>query len=58
MKVATILIPMLLIFIGTVAISAFVFHDHHNRKLIVGSVGLVAAVAMYGSPLVVVVSPS
>ncbi|KAK2654087.1 hypothetical protein Ddye_013943 [Dipteronia dyeriana] len=33
--------------------ATFVFHDHHDRKVFVGSVGLVACVAMYGSPLVV-----
>lgn len=37
-------------------ISAFVFHDHHLRKVFIGSIGLVASVAMYGSPLVAVVS--
>lgn len=37
-------------------ISALVFHDHHHRKVFIGSIGLVASVAMYGSPLVAVVS--
>ncbi|KAK0595160.1 hypothetical protein LWI29_004099 [Acer saccharum] len=53
-KVAAVVISVLLMFCITAAISAFVFHDHHNRKVFVGSVGLVACVAMYGSPLVVV----
>ncbi|KAK0598813.1 hypothetical protein LWI29_038204 [Acer saccharum] len=53
MKVVAVVIPVLLLFCGSVVISAFVFHDHHYRKVFVGSVGLVACVAMYGSPLVV-----
>ncbi|KAK3219377.1 hypothetical protein Dsin_013347 [Dipteronia sinensis] len=53
MKVVAVVIPVLLLFCATVGISAFVFHDHHDRKVFVGSVGLVACVAMYGSPLVV-----
>ncbi|KAH7557754.1 hypothetical protein JRO89_XS11G0213900 [Xanthoceras sorbifolium] len=54
MKIAALLIPVILVFCITVVISAFVFHDHHYRKVFVGTVGLVAAVTMYGSPLVVV----
>ncbi|GMJ00976.1 hypothetical protein like AT5G53190 [Hibiscus trionum] len=38
----------------TAIISAYVFHDHHRRKVFVGTVGLVASVAMYAAPLVVV----
>ncbi|KAI9160956.1 hypothetical protein LWI28_013092 [Acer negundo] len=52
-RVVAVVIPVLLLFCATVVISAFVFHDHHYRKVFVGSVGLVACVAMYGSPLVV-----
>jgi ABC-type spermidine/putrescine transport system permease subunit I len=37
-------------------ISALVFHDHHHRKVFIGSVGLLASTTMYGSPLVVMVS--
>lgn len=55
MKVAATTIPVITIFCITVAISSFALHDHHQRKVFVGSVGLVASVAMYGSPLVVVV---
>nr|QHT64204.1 sugar efflux transporter 3a [Litchi chinensis] len=54
MKVAAVLIPVMLVFCITAAISAFVFHDHHHRKVFVGTVGLVASITMYGSPLVVV----
>ncbi|CAK9138445.1 unnamed protein product [Ilex paraguariensis] len=53
-KVAMITIPVILAFAFAAAISACVFHDHHHRKVFVGSIGLVASVAMYGSPLVVV----
>lgn len=56
MKVIAILIPVIVMFFITVSISTFVFHDHHHRKVFVGSLGLVASVSMYGSPLVVVVS--
>ncbi|KAJ0962997.1 hypothetical protein J5N97_028119 [Dioscorea zingiberensis] len=34
----------------------FALHDHHHRKMLIGSIGLVASTAMYGSPLVAVVS--
>ncbi|XP_031257079.1 bidirectional sugar transporter SWEET3 [Pistacia vera] len=54
MKVAATLIPVILVFSITAIISGFLFHDHHHRKVFVGSVALVASVAMYGSPLVVV----
>lgn len=53
-KVAVSAISVILVFCVTAIISAFVLHDHPHRKIIVGSVGLVASVAMYGSPLVVV----
>ncbi|KAL5568317.1 hypothetical protein UlMin_024892 [Ulmus minor] len=54
MKVAGTFIFVVAIFTITAFTSAFVFHDHHHRKVFVGSVGLVASIAMYGSPLVVV----
>ncbi|KAG7973636.1 hypothetical protein I3843_06G007200 [Carya illinoinensis] len=54
MKVAMIVTPVIVVFCTTSIISVFSFHDHHHRKLFVGSIGLVASVAMYGSPLVVV----
>ncbi|KAM7504847.1 hypothetical protein LguiB_003751 [Lonicera macranthoides] len=38
----------------TVVITGFALEDHLNRKLFVGSIALVASIAMYGSPLVVV----
>lgn len=50
-------IPVLLVSCLVALLSAFAFHDHGHRKAFVGSVGLVASVAMYGSPLVVMVSP-
>ncbi|XP_050386715.1 bidirectional sugar transporter SWEET3 isoform X2 [Argentina anserina] len=54
MKVIAILIPVIILFCITVSISTFVFNDHHHRKVLVGSLGLVASVTMYGSPLIVV----
>ncbi|KAH6760520.1 Nodulin MtN3 family protein [Perilla frutescens var. hirtella] len=52
-KVAMMTLPVFLLSCSVALISAFVFHDHHHRKAFVGSIGLVASVAMYGSPLVV-----
>ncbi|CAI9762468.1 unnamed protein product [Fraxinus pennsylvanica] len=52
-KVAMLTIPVLVLFCITAILSTFSFHDHRRRKEFVGSVGLVASVAMYGSPLVV-----
>ncbi|MCD9640457.1 Bidirectional sugar transporter sweet3 [Datura stramonium] len=48
------LVPIIVICVATGIISAFVFHEHRRRKVFVGSIGLVASVAMYASPLVVV----
>lgn len=56
MKVAVSVTTVIIVFCTTAIISALVFHDHHHRKVFVGSVGLGASVAMYGSPLVAVVS--
>ncbi|XP_028121746.1 bidirectional sugar transporter SWEET3-like [Camellia sinensis] len=53
-KVTMITIPVILIFCITPTISTFAFRDHHNRKVFVGTIGLVASVVMYDSPLVVV----
>ncbi|GAB4858414.1 Bidirectional sugar transporter sweet3 [Ancistrocladus abbreviatus] len=53
-KVAAEVLPVIAVFCTTASISTFVFHDHHDRKVFVGSVGLAASMAMYGSPLVVV----
>ncbi|KAK1576029.1 hypothetical protein Q3G72_010286 [Acer saccharum] len=55
MKVAIMLVPVIILFCTTTIISAFVFRDHHHRKLFEGTVTLVAAVMMYGSPLVAVI---
>ncbi|XP_062154259.1 bidirectional sugar transporter SWEET3 isoform X1 [Alnus glutinosa] len=54
MKVAVSVTTVIIGFCTTAIISALAFHDHHHRKVFVGSVGLVVSVAMYGSPLVVV----
>lgn len=55
-KVGVGAILVIIAFSISAVISAFVFHDHHHRKMFIGSVGLVTSVAMYSSPLVVVVS--
>uniref|UniRef100_A0A0E0KZU2 Bidirectional sugar transporter SWEET n=2 Tax=Oryza punctata TaxID=4537 RepID=A0A0E0KZU2_ORYPU len=43
---------ILAVFCMTVFFSSFSIHNHHIRKVFVGSVGLVSSVSMYGSPLV------
>ncbi|OMO56446.1 SWEET sugar transporter [Corchorus olitorius] len=53
-KAAAIATPVILGSCITAIISAVVFHDHHHRKVFVGSIGLVASVAMYCAPLVAV----
>ncbi|XP_022738645.1 bidirectional sugar transporter SWEET3-like [Durio zibethinus] len=53
-KAGVIATTVILLFSITAIISALVFHDHHHRKVFVGTVGLVASVAMYAAPLVVV----
>ncbi|WOG92801.1 hypothetical protein DCAR_0312077 [Daucus carota subsp. sativus] len=53
-KVAILTTTVTLIFVTCAIISAVVFHDHHHRKILIGSIGLVASVAMYCSPLVAV----
>lgn len=55
-KVALMIVPVIPVFCITTTISAFVFHNHHHRKVFVGSVVFVATVAMFCSPLVVMVS--
>ena len=49
-------IPVILVSCVTAMISAFSVHDHYHRTALVGRVGLVASISMYGSPLVVMVS--
>ncbi|KAK7353325.1 hypothetical protein VNO80_18770 [Phaseolus coccineus] len=51
-KVALTAIPVVLVFCIIAAVSAFAFHDSRHRKLLVGSIGLVVSVTLYGSPLV------
>ncbi|XP_030532459.1 bidirectional sugar transporter SWEET3b isoform X2 [Rhodamnia argentea] len=53
-KVGAMALGVLAIFTIIAVVSTFIFHDHHHRKVLVGSIGLVASIAMYGSPLVVV----
>ncbi|KAF3782585.1 hypothetical protein EJ110_NYTH33902 [Nymphaea thermarum] len=50
----SIMIPTVIIFLATALISWCSFSEHHQRKVVVGSVGLATSIAMYGSPLVVV----
>ncbi|KAI5021536.1 bidirectional sugar transporter SWEET3a [Hordeum vulgare subsp. vulgare] len=46
--------PILIIFGMAVFFTSFSFHTHQMRKEFVGSIGLVASILMYGSPLVAV----
>ncbi|XP_031394600.1 bidirectional sugar transporter SWEET3 [Punica granatum] len=52
--VAVTTMSVALVFSAAALISALVFHDHPHRKMFIGSIGLVASIAMYGSPLVAV----
>lgn len=54
-KVAILTTTVIVVSCLVAVLSTFVFHDHTHRKAFVGSVGLVASVAMYGSPLVAMV---
>ncbi|XP_022958511.1 bidirectional sugar transporter SWEET3b-like [Cucurbita moschata] len=51
-KVALRLVGVVIVFSCVGMISTFALKSHHLRKLFVGCIGLVASVAMYGSPLV------
>ncbi|KAM3381864.1 bidirectional sugar transporter SWEET3 [Capsicum galapagoense] len=53
-EVAKTVVSIILICVATGIISTFVFHDHHHRKVFVGSIAVVASAAMYASPLAVV----
>ncbi|KAK9143950.1 hypothetical protein Syun_013350 [Stephania yunnanensis] len=46
-------ISILVAFCIVVMVSLVTTHDHRQRKVLVGTAGLIASVAMYGSPLVV-----
>ncbi|TVU22912.1 hypothetical protein EJB05_32633, partial [Eragrostis curvula] len=45
-------LPVLTFFGVTACFSSFLIHTHHMRKVVVGSVGLVASISMYSSPMV------
>lgn len=49
-------LPVVTFFGFTACFSSFLIHTHHMRKVVVGSVGLVASVSMYSSPMVAAVS--
>lgn len=49
-------LPVLLVFGAIALASSFAFPDHRHRKNLVGSVGLGVSIAMYASPLIVMVS--
>ncbi|EEC70192.1 hypothetical protein OsI_00934 [Oryza sativa Indica Group] len=45
-------LPVLAFFALTAIFSSFLFHTHGLRKVFVGSIGLVASISMYSSPMV------
>jgi solute carrier family 50 protein (sugar transporter) len=49
-------IPVVTLFGLTAFFSSFMVHTHRMRKVFVGSVGLVASISMYSSPMVAAVS--
>ncbi|XP_043718739.1 bidirectional sugar transporter SWEET3b-like [Telopea speciosissima] len=52
--VSLILLPAIIAFCIGVVVLSITLHDHHLRKAMVGSIGLVVSIGMYSSPLVVV----
>uniref|UniRef100_A0A0D9Y5B0 Bidirectional sugar transporter SWEET n=1 Tax=Oryza glumipatula TaxID=40148 RepID=A0A0D9Y5B0_9ORYZ len=44
-------LPVLAFFALTAIFSSFLFHTHGLRKVFVGSIGLVASISMYSSPM-------
>ncbi|XP_068660950.1 bidirectional sugar transporter SWEET3b-like [Aristolochia californica] len=50
--VSSLAASVLVVFVTTALVSAFALHDHHHRKVLVGSIGVLASVSMYGSPLI------
>ncbi|XP_043709934.1 bidirectional sugar transporter SWEET3b-like [Telopea speciosissima] len=52
--VAVVMLPVITAIFITAFASTFALHTHRLRKVFVGSIGLVASVLMYGSPLVAV----
>ncbi|XP_043687987.1 bidirectional sugar transporter SWEET3b-like [Telopea speciosissima] len=53
-KVILMVVAVIVVISITALVSTFALHNHHHRKLFVGCIGLVVAVGMYSSPLVVV----
>lgn len=53
-KVAALTLTVLALSVTTALISAFLLHNHHERKVFVGTAGLVTSIAIYGAPLVAV----
>ncbi|TVU16958.1 hypothetical protein EJB05_32962, partial [Eragrostis curvula] len=54
-KFVTLMVSVVLAIFGvTVFFSTFRIHNHHTRKLFVGSMGIVTSMSMYSSPLVAV----
>ena len=44
---------VLVLFAVLALISAFALHDHKNRKFMIGIVGILSSIGLYGSPLLV-----
>ncbi|KAI8031633.1 Bidirectional sugar transporter SWEET3 [Camellia lanceoleosa] len=57
-KVTMITILVILIFCITATISTFAFHDHHNRKVFIGIIGLIASIAILLSHVLLIMSPN
>lgn len=49
------MVAVVLVMFGTIAIISFcVVHDHKHRKVLVGTVGMIATVTLYASPLSII----
>ncbi|XP_019054788.1 PREDICTED: bidirectional sugar transporter SWEET3-like [Nelumbo nucifera] len=49
-----IMLPAIIMFCSGMIVLTFALHDRHYRKAIVGGIGLLLSITMYGSPLVAV----
>ncbi|KAH9308814.1 hypothetical protein KI387_036725, partial [Taxus chinensis] len=53
LRVARMVVAVLVLFTTMAMVSSFALHEHKHRKFLVGIVGIITSIAMYGSPLLV-----
>ncbi|XP_057818196.1 bidirectional sugar transporter SWEET3b [Cryptomeria japonica] len=52
-KVVRMVVAVIVLFIIMAMVSTFALHEHKTRKCLVGIVGIITSIAMYGSPLLI-----